>query len=219
MNTKNTNLKLIVGFTALLVLVAAIIFIRNHSKKDAQTASQSGSIDQVSFQTVGDISATIKADIELREIDFSMSKKDVQKKEEKLDDTLNTPNSVSGTDGYVYITYPSNPDNPLSLFNITADTEGKMTTGITYVFVNDALTEVRFQFGAISDESTQSLINQFCSQYGQYTYSNSHDSSATYNWKTEDSLLTLSREVLMTEFDDNNNVKSETYGTTVFFRK
>lgn len=202
MDTNKKNTLFIVGFTAILVVIVFALLFSKKSKEEKNNPVAATTVSYAPAQTVGDITATIAADIQIREIDFSMSKEEVQAKEEALDDTLNTPSSAAGTDGYLYITYPSNPENPLKLMDIPVSDADN--TGICYVFVNDSLTEVRFQFGQITADSTQALLNKFTADYGEKTFYRNQSGAETYWWKTDSDWLMLTK---------------DTVGTTVYFRR
>ena len=152
--------------------------------------------------TKGSTEKTIDADIKIpdREIDFKNSLDDVIKYEDGKEDTLDST-TAQGTDGYKYVTFQSNPDKPVKLFNVPFTSE---SLGISYVFHNDSFEEVRFQFGFIDEASTQTIVAGFAADYGEATFFRSTSDSQTWMWKSSTIWLMVSK---------------DSAGTTVFYRK
>lgn len=193
-NNNKKSVLYIIGFTAIIVIAVIIFLIAHPTTKDKDTSNGSGGSNQnaASYKpdtTSGDIDGTIDADITFRDVDFSLTKEQILSKEQELTDTLDDPDIASSSDGYEYITFKSNPDNPLSFNGVAVSSGG--TSCLTYVLINEALMEVRLQFGHLDSDSRTTLIEGLKSQYGPNTFYRSSEGVETYWWKTTDEWLML----------------------------
>lgn len=206
--SENNNKTLIIGFTAILIIIIAIVVIF-HKKDSTETApvvnNNAGNAaveNNIPDGTKGDMDATINTNISYRDVDFSLSQDEVISREEGLDDSLGEPTISKSSDGYTYIYYASNPSNPLSYNNISVGTTG--APGLTYVYHNDSLEEVRLQFGQISQDSFNALLAGINTQYGEYTFYRAQSGTETYWWKSSGEWLMLTK---------------DSYSTSLFLRQ
>ena len=202
------NTILIIGVTVLFI--GGALGINMLSKKndapDNSVANQNNVATAVEKNipdaTKGDINSKIDSTITFRDITFDMSEEDVKNLEAKNDDTLDNPTLSKSGDGYTYIYYTSNPDSPLKYNNVAVGTQN--APGLTYVFHNDSLEEVRLQFGAIDEASFNSLISSIKGAYGESTFYRATNGTETYWWSAQKQLLMLTQ---------------DSYSTTIFFRR
>lgn len=202
----NKNIKYIVGFSAIIVIIVIVFFVFRNIDKPQTSQTNTGvtqtTADIIPDVTQGNAEATINTDISFREIDFSLTQEQIIDKENTLEDTLDNPSIAESNDGYTYITFSSNPQKPLSYNNISVSTVG--TSCLTYVLNNGFLEEVRLQFGTLTSDAKSALLDNINTQYGEKTFYRSTNGTETYWWKSSTKLLMLT---------------SDSVGTTLFLRK
>ena len=195
---------------ALIVLIVFAISINSDSKKNNNTnnsavasAVQNNVNNNAPMVTRGDDKAIVDADLKVpaRDIDFSMSIDSVKEYEATLDDSTGEASVAQGTDGFKYVTFQSNPDNPIKVYNIPFS---NTSPGLSYVFQNDSFLEVRYQFGFIDETSTNALVAGFKADYGEATFYREFSDSKTWWWKSDSIWLMISK---------------DSAGTTIFYRK
>jgi len=195
--TENKNLMYGLGFTAIAVILLIIVLIINigdDTNEKTNVAGNSGptaSTYQPASQNVsqGDMNETIEAAISLREVKFSDTMEEIKAREDSLPDTLPDPTILNGTDDFTYLIYASNPENPIK-YNGYAVT-GDPNSGLYYAFRGQSLEEVRIQYGALSKDDTNGLVNSIKGQYGESTYYRALTNSEAYWWRSADYLLML----------------------------
>lgn len=208
-STENKSRSYIIGFTAIILIVIAIIAIVNKPNK-ATTPTvanntpvvSSANTTAVANKEEGNKNDTLDADINFRNIDFSASKDEIIKAEKKAPDIDGNPNITTTSDNYTYVVFTTNANSPLNYNGISVS--GDSSCGLTYIFNKDKLDEVRLQFGKIGSNINSQLIDNINDQYGKYTYYNSNGGLETYWWKTSSKLLMLS---------------CDKTGTTLYYRK
>ncbi len=194
--SKDKNLIFIGVFSFIIIIILAVIIIYRNSDKTSLSSNSGQNTSQVTTaMTVlsenGDQNATLSADITLRNSEFSTSIKKIKSYEKTQDDTLGEPNSATSEDGYTYLQYKFNPDNPLSVFGAQV-LPSDINAMLTYVFYNKKLTEVRVQYGNIGKSAFDQMVSANNSTYGNATYSRSYSNGTEeYWWKTDDSTLDI----------------------------
>ncbi|MCR5837512.1 MAG: hypothetical protein K6G88_13495 [Lachnospiraceae bacterium] len=211
----NTNPGNKLSLNTLLIILATVIFVggaigvkmlSSHKKDSGSSAvnqnAATAATKNIPDATKGDIEATIDSVITFRDVTFDMSIDDVKALEDKNEDTLANPAISKSGDGYTYIYYLSNPEKPLNYNKINVGSEN--APGLTYVFNNDSLEEVRLQFGLIDEATFNSIIGNLKGSYGESTFYRSTNGTESYWWKSDKQLFMLTR---------------DSYSTTLFYRR
>lgn len=183
-----------IGLFSLIIVIALIAIMctkcsdgNSNTGNNAAVATTKKSIYVQSEN--GDKNGTIDADIKLRDISFSKSINKIKKYESKQKDTVGEPSIAESQDGYTYLTYKFDSSNPPAFFGTTVSTQ-ESSALLVYVFRNDKLIEVRFQYGNIGPDAYNSIVSNIASTYGQSTYSRTYSNGAQESWwKTKDITL------------------------------
>ncbi len=211
----NSNSRNKISLNTILIILVTVIFVcgaigvkmLNTKKKDSGSSAinqnaATAPTKNIPDATKGDVEAKIDSVITFRDIAFDMSIDDVKALEDKNEDTLADPTVSKSGDGYTYIYYLSNPEKPLSYNKINVGSEN--APGLTYVFNNDSLEEVRLQFGLIDEATFNSLIGTLKASYGESTFYRATNGTETYWWKADKQMLMLTQ---------------DSYSTTLFYRR
>ena len=191
-NSKNKNI-LYIGIFSFIIIIAVIIVLiaKNGSDNDTSGTNTSGSkvtAKPISVVTEnGDQQATVKTSIDVRNIKFSQSINKVKKYEAKQKDTSDDPSIAESTDGYTYLSYKFNADANPEFFG-TKVSNADASAMLVYVFYNQKLIEVRFQFGNIDKKDYDNIVSYFTSSYGASTYSRSYSNGTEECWWKTDSV-------------------------------
>lgn len=184
-NTKkpiDKNLIYIGVVTAVILAAILIIAIKNRSTSDdagVQEAPTAAKISVISEN--GNQQATIKADVEVREISFDKTKKEIKAYEKKQKDTLDDPSEATSTDNYTYLSYRFNPEHPANFYGTQVSTTDGAAM-LTYVFHGKQLIEVRIQYGKIGEAEYNKLIAANTSSFGEATYSRTYSNGTKESW-------------------------------------
>lgn len=204
-NKRNKSTLYIAGVSAIIIFILIIVVLVRWDDQDTNSpngGTQAAQVNKSVDSTKGSMDAIIDSDISFRDVDFSLTKDDIIKAEKKRNDTLDDPSISASSDGYEYISFESNPDNPLNYNGFTVSDSG--TICLTYVLNNGALDEVRLQFGTLDSSSISGLLANLRSSYGDNTFYRSSNGVETYWWKSAKTWLI---------------VTTDSHGTTLFFRK
>lgn len=190
------NIIYIAIFTIIIVLLLIIILsIRSLNGTNNTTSINSNATPSSTALSIlneqGNVEATLDTAINLRKVSFSKNIKQIKAFEKKQKDTLDSPSESSSADGYTYLTYKFNPEKPASFFG-TQVAAADTSSMLTYVFKNEALIEVRIQFGALGSTAYDTIVAANNTSYGQATYSRSYNNGTKQSWwKTKDTTLDI----------------------------
>ena len=189
------NLLYIGIFTiAIIIIVIAVLAIKPSSNSNTPVNAVGNNATQAAtalsiVNENGNQEAILDKSIKVRKIDFSKTVEEVKAFEAKQKDTLDNPSEAKSQDGYTYVTYRFNPENPATFFG-TQVAAADSSSMLTYVFKNDALIEVRIQYGAIGSTAYDAIVASNNTTYGQATYSRSYNNGTKQSWwKTKDATL------------------------------
>lgn len=111
--------------------------------------------------------------------------------ESKSDDTLDNPDDSSSVDGYTYLTYSFNGKNDPTAFGTVANVSDA-SASLVYVFKDNKLIEVRWQYGKLDASAYDSIIADASSQFGPATYSREYSNGYKESWwRTKDVLISF----------------------------
>lgn len=179
--------KIAIGILSIIILIVLVIVIGNRLSNNSNANKSGGSNSKVSNEKVyvnqesGNQDSTISAKINFRNINFSMTMKQVKKMENKLDDTLSNPTISSSDDGYTYITYEFNEKNAPALFGAQANATDKNAC-LSYIFTGKKLSEVRMQYGILESSAFDTMCANITNQYGNSTYSRTYSNGTKEFW-------------------------------------
>ena len=193
---KNDYNNLYIGiFTAVIVAVIIVVLIIKSSSGDNKTGTDAPQVTAAPVSVVateGAPNQTIKTAIKnLRNIKFGKSHAEIQKYENKKDDTLNGNYSPAPDGTAAYLTYKFNPENIPEFFG-TKVVPNDSNSLLEYVFdKNDKMYEIRLQYGHLSKEEYQTIISNIANAYGEATFSRTYShGSVEHWWKTQRVTLT-----------------------------
>lgn len=178
-----------------IILIVAVISINSNKNKPTPAPAANNSVQQSTALSVisenGNQRQTLKSDINFRKIKFSKSIKDIKAYEQKQTDTLDNPDENTSEDGYTYLSYKYNPENPATYFGAQV-LPSDINSMLTYVFHNGKLIEIRIQYGSIGSDEFDKIVTSNNSIYGNSTYSRSY-SNGTKDlwWKTSKHTLNV----------------------------
>ena len=178
-----------------LIIVIAIIAVLCTKCSSNESGTPNASVQRTTAKSIyvqsenGDKDGTIDADIQVRDISFSKSIKEIKKYESKQKDTVGDPSVAESQDGYTYLTYKYDTENAPDFFGTKIATQDTSAL-LVYVFRNEELIEVRFQYGNIGVDSYNNIVSNISSTYGNATYSRTYSNGAQESWwKTKEVTL------------------------------
>lgn len=185
----------IVVFVALFVVLGLFVFHWFGGNKTAEKATNKQAATIAIVKTKGNEAASKKLKINVRDIKFGTSIKDIKKFEDKQNDTIANPSEASTKDGYTYLTYLFNPKK--AKFYGVKPADSKTGALLQYVFKKKKVFDVRIQLGSISKEDRDKIEKTLIKKYGKPTYSIEYSNKATrMSWKT--SAKSLDKQTLLT---------------------
>lgn len=108
---------------------------------------------------------------------------------QKQKDTLDNPAEAKSQDGYTYLSYTFNSENPATFFGVQV-ASSDVNAMLTYVFKGDNLIEVRIQYGNVGSSVYNTIVQTNNANYGNATYSRSYSNGTQESWwKTKDITL------------------------------
>ena len=139
----------------------------------------------------GDQTGIADSEINFRNISFASSMDEIKALESKSDDTLDNPDDSSSVDGYTYLTYSFNGKNDPTAFGTVANVSDA-SASLVYVFKDNKLIEVRWQYGKLDASAYDSIIADASSQFGPATYSREYSNGYKESWwRTKDVLISF----------------------------
>ena len=101
------------------------------------------------------------------------------------------PDDSSSVDGYTYLTYSFNGKNDPTAFGTVANVSDA-SASLVYVFKDNKLIEVRWQYGKLDASAYDSIIADASSQFGPATYSREYSNGYKESWwRTKDVLISF----------------------------
>lgn len=198
-STNNSNKHITEIITIALLAIVLIFFVVQCSRNKNESSSTSGTIaasSSYSGTTVppvvvqnesGDQTEIADSEINFRNISFASSMDEIKALESKADDTLDNPDDSSSADGYSYLTYSFNGKNDPTAFGTVVNVSDA-SASLVYVFKDNKLIEVRWQYGKLDD----SIIADASSQFGPATYSREYSNGYKESWwRTKDVLISF----------------------------
>lgn len=192
-NNKDKNIIYIGIFSLIIIIAVIIVLIAKNSGSDTNTSSTNATTVNSSVKPISVVSekgaqqATVKKNINVRNVKFSQSINKVKKNEAKQKDTSNKPSIAESADGYTYLSYSFNTDATPEFFG-TKVSNADASAMLVYVFYNEKLIEVRFQFGNIGETNYNNIVSNITSTYGASTYSRSYSNGTEECWWKTDSV-------------------------------
>lgn len=190
--SSNKNAIYISVITGLIVLIGIIFLATRGSSNNTGNQSNNGTTTPAPISVVneeGNQEETMAAKLDIRDIKFGKTIKQIKKIENKMDDTLGKPSSATSKDGYTYLSYQFNPEANPNFFGTNILTSDD-TAMLVYVFHNDSLIEVRIQYGSIGFDAYELIVSNINNEYEKYTYSRSYSNGTKQAWwKTKNSTL------------------------------
>lgn len=185
------NLLYIGIFTvAIIVVVVAVLALKPSSESTNTTVTNNANANNAATPDVtklsiinedGNQNATLNKSIKFRKIEFSKTIEDIKAFEAKQKDTLDNPSEASSQDGYTYLSYKFNTENPATFFG-TQVAAADASSMLTYVFKDDALIEVRIQYGAVGSTAYDTIVAANNATYGEATYSRIYNNGTKQSW-------------------------------------
>lgn len=193
------NMLYIAIFTfIIIVVIVAVLALKPSSGNGSNNAAANNA--NANNQTVtklsivnesGNQEAALDKSIKFRNIKFSNKIDKIKDYEAKQKDTLDNPSEATSQDGYTYLSYKFNPENPATFFG-TQVAAADSSAMLTYVFKDESLIEVRIQFGAIGASAYDTIVAANNSTFGKATYSRSYNNGTKQSWwKTKDVTLDI----------------------------
>lgn len=201
-NSIDKNMLYIAIFTfIIIVVVVAVLALRPSSGNGSNNAAaNNANANNASTQAMtilsvvnenGNQDSILDKSIKFRNIKFSNKIDKIKDYEAKQKDTLDNPAEAKSQDGYTYLSYKFNPENPATFFG-TQVAAADSSAMLTYVFKDESLIEVRIQFGAIGSSAYDTIVAANNSTYGNATYSRSYNNGTKQSWwKTKDVTLDI----------------------------
>lgn len=202
-NGNTSSNKHIAEIVTIALLAIVLIFFVVQCSRNKNESSTSGTIaasSSYSGTTVppvvvqnesGDQTEIADSEINFRNISFASSMDEIKALESKSDDTLDNPDDSSSADGYTYLTYSFNGKNDPTAFGTVANVSDA-SASLVYVFKNDKLIEVRWQYGKLDASAYDSIIADASSQFGPATYSREYSNGYKESWwRTKDVLISF----------------------------
>lgn len=189
--------------TIVLLALVLLFFVVQCSRNKNESSSTSGTIatsSSYSGTTVppvvvqnenGDPTEIADSEINFRNIHFASSMEEIKSLESKSEDTLDNPDDSSSADGYTYLTYSFNGKKDPTAFGTIANVSDASAC-LVYVFKDDKLIEVRWQYGKLDVSAYDSIIADASSQFGPATYSREYSNGYKESWwRTKDVLISF----------------------------
>ncbi|WP_448902813.1 hypothetical protein [Eubacterium sp.] len=202
-NGNTSSNKHIAEIVTIALLAIVLIFFVVQCSRNKNESSTSGTIaasSSYSGTTVppvvvqnenGDQTEIADSEINFRNISFASSMNEIKALESKSNDTLDNPDDSSSADGYTYLTYSFNGKNDPTAFGTVANVSDA-SASLVYVFKNDKLIEVRWQYGKLDASAYDSIIADASSQFGPATYSREYSNGYKESWwRTKDVLISF----------------------------
>lgn len=202
-NNTSSNKHIAEIITIALLAIVLIFFVVQCSRNKNESSSTSGTIavsSSYSGTTVppvvvqnesGDQTEIEDSEINFRNISFASSMDEIKALESKSDDTLDNPDDSSSVDGYTYLTYSFNGKNDPTAFGTVANVSDA-SASLVYVFKDNKLIEVRWQYGKLDASAYDSIIADASSQFGPATYSREYSNGYKESWwRTKDVLISF----------------------------
>ena len=179
-NNTSSNKHIAEIITIALLAIVLIFFVVQCSRNKNESSSTSGTIaasSSYSGTTVppvvvqnesGDQTEIADSEINFRNISFA-----------------------SSVDGYTYLTYSFNGKNDPTAFGTVANVSDA-SASLVYVFKDNKLIEVRWQYGKLDASAYDSIIADASSQFGPATYSREYSNGYKESWwRTKDVLISF----------------------------